>query len=550
MKRARLVVLVASCVGCPSATPDPRPAADGAPPADPASSSNLDEAARRRAHEQALQRFHAAALPALSAFDPASAAELGRGSPMPPPISSAARQPLREAAAVARREREGIDPSLLAPQAAVLFRALEHGTIAIDDELAGRTPITTEPGVYLDRVEPLLVDLERGLSRGELSAAEASAALEALATELKSVPSRLHAVSSAAIEAAIADARTLASRLRKLPAMTTDDDEALARAAEDAAAAAEDVASRLHAIALQLPKARAQERGARSRPVTDPAAMPRLPDRLGAEGLAVALAREAIAEPPSVILSRVVLQIARLHAMADALPPAPAERADPVTAARCEAAWKPVAAFVATQAPSSDALEDAALDCDAFARRHADTPMDDADLGVALVHEGVVVPTRRARRQKEDPALALVSGDATPHAQAQALAISVLAGAGMQAAGRRATERARDDACLAGAALLVHGQAEGTVDVTGRLGAGCSHRSSEAWIADALARPHRSLHGLGLTLIGSGPADALAMQRFWWVPMGLVRPLAQPPAIPKREPPPADVKIEPLEPTP
>jgi hypothetical protein len=536
--RARPLVVLLSCA-CPGSVAEPPPPPEAATASEP----HAEAPAHAEAHARALERLRDAALPALEAFDPAGAAALHRAPLQPPPVSRGRRQKLREGLSPAAREREGIDPRELQPEPAMLLRALEHATYLIDDELAGKTPLRTEPGAYLDRLEPFVAQLERGLASRSLSAPDAIAALDALAVELPEAATQLGAVAPAATEAAIEDADALSARLRRLSSLG---DPEVQSAAERAIAEVDALRDHLQKIAARSAEARAAERGRLVPPTADPGAVQRLPDRLGSQSLAKALAAEAVAETPSVLLSRLVLQIARLSAMADALPPETAGEAEPVTVERCEAAWQPIATWVETQ----PVLSAAKIDCEAIVRRLQDTRLDDTELSIVVADEGVTLPTREARRREVDPALALVGGDITPHAQRHALTISVLAGAGLSAAGRRATLRARDAACLAGAALVVHGEADTPLDVVGRLGAGCAHRSSEAWTADTLARPLRSLRGLGLSLLGTGPADALAMQRFWWAPLGLVRPLAQPPITNAPEPAPTGVKIEPLEPAP
>jgi hypothetical protein len=540
--RARPLLFVLLLGACPSPVADTSPVAGDTPA--PRVPEPTADPALAHAHEHALKRLRDASLPALSAFEPVAAAALGLAPLVAPPVSRASRQALREQLTSVRRERRGIEQAELPPEPAMLLVALQHATHRIDDELAGNTPLRTEPGAYLDRVAPMLGHLERGVGDGTLPASEAEAALRSLSTEIEQAPTQLGGASASALAAAIVDARALADRLRRLPALAPASEGELSDAANEAAAKVDALRAHLDAIEARLADARPAERGAPLPPAADPIAMRRLPARLGARALTAALSAEAIAESPSVLLSRVVQQIARLHAMAEAWPAEPAAEAAPVTMARCEAAWRPIAAWLKAQ----PALSAAALDCGAFVRRQQGVRLDEPALQIELVIDGVVIPTREARRREVDPALALVAGDFTPSAQRDALSISVLAGAGLTAGARRATEHARDAACLAGAALLVHEAPEAELDVVGRLGAACAHRSSTQWSDDALARPHRSLRGLGLTLVGTGPADALAMQRFWWAPMGLVRPLAMPPAAPARAPAAPGVTIEPLEP--
>ncbi|MFO0637557.1 MAG: hypothetical protein U0168_32435, partial [Nannocystaceae bacterium] len=67
------------------------------------------------------------------------------------------------------------------------------------------------------------------------------------------------------------------------------------------------------------------------------------------------------------------------------------------------------------------------------------------------------------------------------------------------------------------------------------------------WRDAALAHPRASLGGLGLWLLALGPADAVALEAFWWLPLGLVIDAARPPREPDT---PVESKVEPLTPAP
>jgi hypothetical protein len=120
--------------------------------------------------------------------------------------------------------------------------------------------------------------------------------------------------------------------------------------------------------------------------------------------------------------------------------------------------------------------------------------------------------------------LAVVTGLADPGARALAL------------------RDAADALCRTATALAVHAALYEGAEPTGpsglaaALGPACDHRPVDAWIADALARPRASLDALGLTLLGLGPADVVALERYWWLPIGLVVPTARPQAPTKAEP--------------
>lgn len=531
--------LLCACPVAPGGAQDDAPAVAAASNLEPIADDDAGDPELAHAHEVALQRLHDAALPALAAFDPVAAAAIGKGELAPPPVSRGRRQVLREQMSAPRREAEGIDIEHLSPEAGMLLRTLEHGLERIDDELSGKTPLRVSPGAYLFRIEPLLEALEVTLSAG--AAPRAPAVLSQLATELSQTSGQLGAASPSEATAAAEDAAATAARLRRLPQVAASPSPELTAAATEAADAAAALGRSLSEIAAALPDAPSAEWDAHLAPAPTGREVRRLPGRWGPEHLRRVLHSEAIVAEPTLLSAQLVSLVARLDAMHARGGDEARSAARPVTRERCAAAWAPILAWVGKQPP----LAAATLDCDAATRRLAGRALDDASLQIELVHQGVVVPTREARRREVDPALALVGGRLAPAGHRRALTISVLGGAGLQGAAKKATADARDAACLAAAALAVHGEGGGGPDLVARIGAGCSHRDARQWEADVLARPEHALLGAGLLLLGDGPADALAMQRFWWAPLGLVGPLAQPPAPPPESPAP-DVKIEPL----
>jgi hypothetical protein len=277
--------------------------------------------------------------------------------------------------------------------------------------------------------------------------------------------------------------------------------------------------------------------------------LPRLPDRWDVATWKRALEREqGVHAEPARLMADVVATLARLQAMIDRSPATDPSRPTAVTRERCAAGWE----RLAVHAAASEALSHATLACDSFVAQH-DTALSDEDLAIALAYEGIVVPTRRARRREVEASLALVGSRATARAHAHALTISVLTTAGESAAARRALSIARDDVCRAGAAVWIHSGSGPDDALPEQLGPACDHRKTAAWIADVVARPRAAWDGLGLVLLGASPADALALHRFWWAPLGLVIPLARPPQPSEAQPDesqPAPPTIEELEPTP
>src|SRR5690606_3059395 len=144
--------------------------------------------------------------------------------------------------------------------------------------------------------------------------------------------------------------------------------------------------------------------------------------------------------------------------------------------------------------------------------------------------------------------VALVRGRAAPLAQALVLQIAIASGSGRPAVERHALREAHGLACLAAAAVWIHGgrgDAHGSDDApTARLPAH-GRGDGTALVDAAQARARAALQGLGFVLLGDGPADAAALDRYWWAPMGLVRDLALPPMVPAEVQPP--VRLEELD---
>jgi hypothetical protein len=477
----------------------------------------------RAAHAAALRHLALRAADAFAAFDPVAAHAIGRMELRPPPASLARVGEVRDALARARREAQGLRVELLEAEPAMLLRTIEVGLERVDEALSGRGAARTDPTVYLADFAEWLDELE--LAAMVLEPAQAQAAAE----ELDAAIAQLGGASEAGLDAALHDAEVLAQRVADDPAL-------------------EPVAQALARARTRLQERKAQPGpavawGTVLTPVTG-AALPRLPDRWDAATWTRALEREqGVHAEPARLLADVVATLGRLQAMIDRTPAGTTSPARAVTRERCAARWE----RLAEHAAASEALSHASLSCDAFVARHPE-PLDDEDLSIALAHDGIVVPTRRARRREVDASLALVGSRATARAHAHALTISILTTAGETAAAHRMLTVARDDVCRAGTAVWVH-TASGPDDaLAAQLGAACDHRKPRAWIAEVVARPRAAWAGLGLALLGASPADALALHRFWWVPLGLVIPLAQPP--PPVEGTPAPLTIEEFGPAP
>lgn len=464
----------------------------------------------------------------MRALDPVAAAEV-EGTPLRPPAFGApARAALRAALEPAEREAAGIDADLLSPELAMVLRVSSHALARGRSQLE-HPPWRDDPGALVDAVEPYASALWR---RAAARQCDDGCGLDQLGPALEAGLAEVGAASPAAAAAARDD---LAALRRALPSLATGlpADHPLAAAVPGLDAALGRVDAALAPAIAALPAA-AERPWAEPVPPAVPSAWLRRPARWPATRLRRALEdREAWGRPPAATFELAERTAARLWAMqraapAEAAAPGPAP-ARPFDAAACEAAWAPLRAWAQAQ----QAALELALDCAAVARR-AEGPIDDAALVRLVVTAGVVEPTTRARVAATGKDVALVQGRAAPLAQGLTLEIAIEAGSGRTAAMTHALRDAHHRACLAAAAVWVHGELGDAQALGARLAPhGCGDVAT-LW-ADAEARPLAALQGLGLALVGDGPADAAALDRFGFAPMGLVHDLALPP------PPPADL---------
>ena len=106
---------------------------------------------------------------------------------------------------------------------------------------------------------------------------------------------------------------------------------------------------------------------------------------------------------------------------------------------------------------------------------------------------------------------------------------------------------AQRSACMAAAALWIHGELGSDEDLGKRLKEHCGFEEPAHWIAAAEARPMAALAGLPLSRLGMGPADVVPLERYWWAPSGLLDVLARPELLSDLPTQPTvDVKVEPL----
>ncbi|MBX7081515.1 MAG: hypothetical protein K1X88_20105 [Nannocystaceae bacterium] len=513
-----LALLLAACESSPT------------PPAStPAPARGVDPQVRAQAHREAWTRLQPLAETALSLGDPLGAAMLDGGLPAALPYGGSTLMAARKAQEAAWREAKDLDATVLDDEPRALLRATRFALARLRDGLERRPPTRTDPSVAVEATAQGLALVRARLQHAPGDTAAIDAALAALAQSLEQGLADLGACSAATLAAAQQDLATLAAELATLPAPAPKGAAALSAAIAAARA-------RLGEVAAALPSAKAIAWGEPARAAADPAAVARLPDRLGSAELRRRLdVEESFTTEAKAAFAQLQTPLQQFTAM---LKRRPDEAGTPsaVDTARCEAAWQRLAPLLAGQA----ALAGAAIDGAAFVRDAG--PLDDAGLMLRVVELGVVEPVERARRSGTARVLALVRGRIAPASHRHALAIAVLAGVRDEAARARAVAAARDDVGLAAAALWIHGGLGDDAAMATALG---EHCSGGTWTEAALARPRAALGGLGLWLLALGPADAVALERLWWLPLGLVIDTARPPREPDAV---VDTKVETLTP--
>lgn len=524
--RAAAAAIVLGLVGCPE------PGAPEDAPAKPPEAAETVEF-RAKAHLEAHARLLPLARRALELADPLADATILGTPPQPRPFSVGGRAALRKAVEAAWIEAADIRAEFLAPEAALLLRAARFALSRLRDGQQRRPSTRTDPAVGPAAIAALVDEL---IYRGP-DCEGCNDALAAAAPELDAALADLGATTPARARAAAADCTAIRERLAtwrgahgKRTTTTGAQllDEALARAE-----------ARLLAIAAALAQAAVATELGQLRAARTPTDALRLPDRLGADGLRRHLdVHEAETRPAADLFAALAVAATQLGGLIPPAKPVPALPAStprgrrrladaaagarPVDAARCAAAWAPLATFAATQPVLT-----AAFDCGRDRLRLPAVADDDALLR-ALVIGGIVEPTRRATRAQTEPTLARVSGDIAPTAHRHLLSLAILSGTKQTAARTEAARAARADVCTAMVALWTHGELGDDATLRERMAAPCPGFAVGAGIDAVLARPEASLAGLGLDLLTLGPADAVALERGWWLPLGLVAPAARP----------------------
>lgn len=522
--------------GCPGGEPregEPAPQARAEVPAAP------DPEFHRQAHAKAFMALREAAMPALRQLDPVAAAEV-EGTPLHPPgFGAKARVAVRKAIDEAGRQSEGLKPQLLSPEDGVVLRMLLHAVHRGRDRLE-RPPWRDDPSALVDAVGPYVHALRWRLASGRC---DDGCGLAELGPALEAGVADIGAASPAALAGAREDLEALRRELPGLGARLPPE-HAIVAARPELEAALGRIDARLARAAKALATA-PEEPWERVVGPEEPEAWTRRPARWSAARLARTLEDdEAYALPPERLFGLMELTVSRLRAMqqrdetrpAAERPPAEPGLARPFDAAACEGAWAPLRTWVEEQG-SGLAAE---LDC-AGAPWSLPPKADDTTIVRHLLVQGVVEPTRRARLAATGSDVALVQGRAAPLAQALMLEIAIASGSGRPTVMEQALRQAHHAACLAATAVFIHGELGSDAQLRARLDA---HACGELGplVAAAEARPRAALAGLGLLLLGEGPADAAALDRYFWAPIGLVPDLAMPPPPPVEAEPPVTIE--------
>lgn len=474
------------------------------------------------AHVAALETLRRDALPALRRLDPVAAAEV-EGTPLrPPAFGLRERASLRDEIASAQREAQGIRAVMLSPEQGMVLRTVAQG-LARGQARVRLAPWRDDPSALLDALEPYLRALPRFIAAGRC---DDGCGLAELGPALRAGLGEVGAASPATLAATRED---LAALRESLPRWTEGlpSEHALMLARPQLEATLVELEGALERAAATVAAAPEQPW---EQPVaaTEPAAWQRRPLHWTATKLrGVMDDEEALGIEPKRMFERAELTVMRLRAMIDRDAARPIEvpaLPRPFDIAACDAAWAPLRSWAEVKA----AQLAPSLDCASALRDLPPGEPSDAEIVLHLVDVGFVEPSRRAQVAATGVDVALVRGRGAPLAQRLTLQIAITAGSSQRAAELHALRQAHAHACLAATAVWIHGELGDLEGLHPRLDPhGCG--DLEAHVATARARPRAALHGLGFTLLGRGPADAVALDRYWWAPMGLVRDLALPP---------------------
>ncbi len=499
-----LLALVLASAGCPR---DPVPDPDPQPEPSPAQKTVK---LRKEAQKEALGRL-APKLAALAALeDPVTTALRNGSAPRMPPLQANDRAALRSALEAADREATGLTPRLLEPADRVIAMTSRFAIDRARDAYVRRAPWADDPTWVTAEAQRVVEALELSARRsGDCMHCDVS--LPHLADTLPVAAAGLQRVSKARANAAVLDARALAGRVRLLPGQT------------DTSAA---VALEAFAVAVEGQLASANE-----------------PDRLGKNVLQRQLeVEENVGQSATELFKSLGSTVPKLAAMVEKRMVPALQPPTAVTAARCEAAWTDIAPVL----EAHKTLSTEGFGCDSFVAGLGTATLDDVDLRIALVDVALVGPLRSSAHQALPEVLASVGGRVARGSQAHTLRSALLLGApALEPAAARALRGELDAACLAAAALWVHGELGDDAALAQRLDTPCPLETSE-YISRAEARPRQALEGIALSRVSQGPAGVVPLDKLWWLPAGLIDDVAMPPGDDDR-PSPVRGTVEPLQ---
>lgn len=496
------------------------------------------EAFRNKAHADGFERLLPLARTALDLADPLTASLLEGGPPRARPFAAAQRTAIDTAVEAAWKEAAALRGELLQVEQGVMLDAARFGLSRVRHELF-RLPTTRfDPAVGV-LATTALVDEIGTRGRGCDGCDEA---LNDGATQLDAALADLGATTPMAARATASDCAMLRERVVRQSA----GDPSLTRGAAALTAALQRCETTLDTVAKALDAAvPGGERALESiAPAATPEKVVRLSDHLGLRLLRRWLeVHEHEAREPQQLIPGLTIAARQLAGLAGN-PTGDPTAATAVDATRCAARWATLEPFAQSQP-----MLKRSFDCTRDLWR-LPAVADDDDLTIALVELGIVEPTRRHNRKQTEPTLARVSGDVAPQTHRQTLTLAVLSGAKQTSARARAAAAAQRSACTAIVALTTHGEigdparpvdpakAGDPAKLAERIGDACKGVDLDRARTEALARPTASLAGIGLELLAAGPADAVALERGWWLPVGLVLRVARP------QPPAPDVEVK------
>lgn len=527
------------------------PAGDGEDASTSTTASQISrEEALTGAHEASFAAVIEQVPAALAALDPVHAARAGLAPLAGPTRPKALKMTTLPEIERLLREARDIDADRLDTERAQLLIGIRFALERAAKGLKNR-PARYDPAAPLRIPMEVLDALEHDQLMNDLPAS-AGAALRACAMHIYGTSRALNRFSRASLDGTLETIDAFDARLAALTRSVEAVPPATKEAREGFEAGATALRNELTKLRGLLARARD---GAESLPtaswpsLSDTRASPsphQLPPRIATSVFRRHLSTtEHVDDESHRILARLRGNLGRLRAMDARLEPPPESPATPLDAKRCATAQE---AFAATgETPPARSIS-----CEAWRALLGDTPITDEAVMLHLLEHQVVIPDQTASLRTHPPYLRMIAGRMAPNVHR---AVSVIAGAhardlpGVQ---RRAIADASTQLCHAAAAVLVHSAplqraprpSERRSEVPKHdaatseawLAESCPSQTPSAWIQHAERHPWSDIEGGGMFLLDEHPYVMAALDRFWWMPLGLIVPFAVPDAS-RREPP-------------